>query len=106
MSIGRKGISILFLVALILMLLLNVNLASPKQRSDHTMSKKLTCKECKKTFPFKEKEITGFKNGKCRICYCKDGELLVDSQLDLYYIDDDGFRNPATYQRVIEFEKV
>lgn len=73
------------------------------------MAIKKDCSSCGKSFTFRSK-ITGFKDGMCRECYCKDGELHVDvlenGEFDLYYLDDDGYRNPATLARVRAFEAV
>jgi hypothetical protein len=53
------------------------------------------CRNCRQIFHFKEGEVTAFKDGLCHDCYCIDGQFLCDSNSNLYYIDDDGYRIPA-----------
>ena len=54
-----------------------------------------TCMECRQKFFFKEGDTTEFKDGLCHDCYSIDGEMWMDSNCNLYYIDDDGHRIPA-----------
>lgn len=54
-----------------------------------------TCAKCCQTFFFKNGQITRFKDDLCYDCYCLEGEMWVDSSLNLYYIDDKGYRISA-----------